>query len=433
MKRASWIAPVLGLLLVTWFFGCMQPPETTTELTPEQIQAQKDSIAKANEKELKKWRMFAFDKVKEQNWLKAREYFWKVVDLDVNHQYNDWAFIYRTYTETSDMDSAQVVLGMGLEYHPNDAFLNSTLGFFKMKQGDNEEAYQLYCKAVEVEPENVEYLEKKAELEEALDMPDEAIASWEQVVAMAPDNQSAKDRLTSLVKRHRDPEEYIAALEADLVANPEDMFKHRELLLALNDQGLNERVVEQADKMLAIDATYVDAYRYKAASLENLNKLGDAITTYEKLLEVQPDAGWAMLRIADNKRLLNQFSSARSWVLKAREANVNPQEANFTLGMIFESAGDKCSPGGVPDYNDKLTYVIAYGLYRQAVDGNDYGIKDKADRRIEFLKQFIPSYSDWFMNQTKKRPAKSCYDWINDNWSEVRYIDTYLGQVEKSK
>ncbi len=433
MRRSSWIAVTVVLVLVTWFFGCMQPPETQTELTPEQIKAREDSIAAANEKELKKWRMFAFDKVRERNWLKAREYFWKVVDLDIKHEYNDWAFIYQTYTETGDIDSAQVILQQGLEYHPNDAFLNSTLGFYKMKQGLNEEAYELYSKAVEIEPDNVEYLKKKAELEEQLMMPDDAIMTWQKVITLAPEDQSAKDRLTALVKLHRDPAEYIAALEADLEANPDDKFKHRELLLALHDQGLNERMIEQANRMIELDPSNADAYRYKALAQENLNKLADAVSTYENLLEVDPEAAWAMLSIADNKRLLKQFSSARTWVLKARDAGANPQEADFTLGMIYESAGDACSPGGVPDYHDKLTYVVAYGLYSQAIDGRDYSIKDKAERRMEFLKQFIPSYSDWFMNQTKTRPGKSCYGWINGNWSEVRYIDTYLAQVEKSK
>ena len=46
----------------------------------------------------------------------------------------------------------------------------------------------------------------------------------------------------------------------------------------------------------------------------------------------------------------------------------------------------------------------------------------------------IPAfYSDWFMNQTKKEPGASCYNWIKMNWPEAKYIGTFLAQLERSK
>lgn len=421
---------VVGLI---WWMGCAAPQQSIPELTPEQIAARQDSIAKANEQELKKWRMFAYDKVKEKNWLEAREYFWKVVSLDVRHEYNDWARIYQTYTETGDIDSAQTVLRKGLEYFPNDPFLNATYGFYLKAQGQYESALGHYETAIQAEPDNLDYLKKKAELLETLGRGEEAIAVYEKILALDQKDQESKDRYTSLLKQYRDPEEYIRSLEQDVQTNPEDINKQLELVAAYSDQGLNEKVIQQAEKIITLDSTNLEAYHYKATAQENLNKLKDAIATYKALIAIALDNAEAMLRIADDSRLLGNFATARTWVLKARNAGGNSPAADFILAQVYESAGDKCSEGRGIEFDDKLVYVIAYGLYQKAAAGNDFTVKDNAARRVAYMEQFVPQYSDYFMNKSKKMPVTSCYSWIKASWPEVKYINVFLGNLARSK
>ena len=435
MQRSGWISGILAIVLVSaaLLAGCaVQQVETGP--TPEELAAQKDSIAKVNERELKISRMFAYDNLKQGNNLRAREYLWKVIELDVKDQYNDWARLYQTYIETNQTDSATIVLRMGLERHPEDPFLNSTLGFILKAQGQYDEALNLYLSAIKGDTSNVDYHKKAAELYEALNDPDNAIAEYEVVVGIAPEDQDAKDKLTGLIRRFRDPEEYIKRLEADVVNQPENVDKRLELLTAYAEQQLNEKVVAQADEIISLDPELREAYRRKAVALENLNDLSAAIATYKTLLEKFPDNNEPRFRIADNYRLLDQFQQSRNWVLEARKAaGGSSAEADFILGQVFESAGDKCSGGRGLEFDDKLVYVIAYGLYEKAANSDDYGVKDKASRKLTYLNQFVPQYSDWFMNQAKKIPTNSCYTWINSSWPEVGYIAGYLKRVEASK
>lgn len=435
MQRRARISGILAVVMVGAMFlaGCAVQQQQTGP-TPEELAAQRDSIAKANERELKIARMFAYDKLKQNDYAGARRYLWKVINLDVKDQYNDWARLYQTYIESDQTDSATIVLRMGLQHHPDDPFLNSTLGFILKAQGQYQDALDLYLKAIENDSSNVDYHKKAAELYEALDDPDNAITQYEIVVKLNPDDTDAKDKLTGLYRRFRDPEDYIKRLEQDVASQPDNMNKRMELLGAYDDQGLNEKVVSQADSIIARDPEMREAYRRKAQALENLNRLPQAIETYKTLLEKHPEYNEARMRIADDYRLLDQFVSARNWVLDARKnADGESAEADFILGQVYESAGDKCSGGRGLEFDDKLVYVIAYGLYQKAANGSDYSVKDKAERKLQYLDQFVPKYSDWFMNQTKKMPAANCYDWINPSWPEAGYLSTYLKQVSESK
>ncbi len=429
------ISGLLAVLVAAALLGgCAAPQQAIHEPTPEELAAIQDSIAKANEFELKKNRMFAYERLRQKDYLKAREYFWNVVKLDVKHQYNDWARIYQTYLETGQVDSAQVILREGLKFYPDDPFLNGSLGFYLKAQGEYDEALQHYLTALKSEPDNPEYIKKVAEIYETLSDGDNAIEMYQRLLELTPEDRDAKDRLTTLLREFRDPEEYIRSLEQDVEASPDDISKRVELIIAYAEQSMNEKIPPQADEILARDPGNREAYSRKAAALENLNRLEAAIATYKAELEQYPDDIPAMLRIADDYRLLGKYTTARKWVVKAKKAGSDGTgQATYVLGLIYESSGDDCSSGRGLNYDDKLVFVIAYGLFKQAAAGSDFSIAEKAQRKVEYLQQFIPLYSDWFMHQNQKMPGESCYKWIQGGWPEVKYINRYLGKLEKSK
>jgi tetratricopeptide (TPR) repeat protein len=431
MHLRSWSTAmvVLAMIGVMLFMGCAATVEVK-EPTAAELAARQDSIAAANEFELKKARMFAYDKLKTQQWNDAQKYLWQVVELDVKDQYNDWDRLYQTYMSLNNPDSAQVVLRMGLERHPADPFLNATYGFILKAQGQYQEALDFYDTALAgdiTDNDKIEYLRKKAEIHETLGDPEAAIASYEALIVLSPNDMGAKNSLTALVSMHRSPEEYIARLVEEIAANPNDMQKRMDLLHAYQDQSQNDKVIEQADQILAIDASKIDVYRAKAKAFDNLNQLDNSIATYEGLLAVDASNWDSMLRIADNQRLLSRYTSARSWVNRAKNAGGSQGEADYILGLTYESAGDDCSAGGL-EYDDKLVYTIALGLFEKAASSSDYNVKGKAASRVDYMKQFAPAKADWFLNQTKEMPAKDCYGWINASWSETKYIASFLSQ-----
>jgi len=435
-NRVFGVAALLTALVAAMVLGGCAAQKQANQPSPEEMARIQDSIAQANERELKIARMFAYDKLKQNQWMDARRYLWKVVDLDVKHEYNDWSRLYQSYMNTNQADSAQIVLGMGLQYYPEDSFLASTMGFMLKTQGSLDSSLGLYKVAAKVEPENLDFKRKIAELFEAMQMPDSAIAAYESVIAASPDDQAAKDKLSYLLRKHRDPEEYIAHMQQEVANSPDDVEKRMELLYAYGDQNLNDKLIEQANEVIKRDANRLEAYTRKAQALENMGKSRDAIAAYDALLKKDPSNNVARIRIAENYRLLGEWTKSREWALKARkEAGGTSAEAEFMIGQIYEACSDECSKARGLQYDDKLVLAIAYGQYKKAAASEDYVVQEKANRRINFFEtnKFIPQYSDWFMAQDKEMPAEKCYNWIKTDWSEVGFLASYLDMLSKSK
>ncbi|MBZ0263465.1 hypothetical protein K8I28_02240 [bacterium] len=425
-----------ALIAIVLIIGCATTTTTVDTGMSAEEHARQDSIAEAQRDSLLRLnRMFAYDYLKSRNWKEARGYLWKVVKLDEANEYNVWARLYETYINENQPDSAQFVIREGIKTFPDDVYLNATLAFFLKQQGQYEEALKHY-KIANLAPEPlVEYLKGQAESEEALGMGEDAIMSYERVLAMTHDDQDAKDRYTSLLKQYRDPTEYIASLKEDISNNPDDINKRMELLMTYADQSMNEEVIAEAGEIISRAPERKDPYLRKAESQENLERFSDAIATYKALLEVDAKNWRSMIRVADNYRHLKQFKSARNWVQNARDASSDAgAAADHMLGLVYESTVDACA-GGNLTYDDKLIYTIAYGLFTKAAAGNDYDVKDKAANRVSYYKSanFIPVYSDWFMSQDRKMARGDCYGWINTSWQEVGYINSYLDQLSKSK
>ena len=72
-------------------------------------------------------------------------------------------------------------------------------------------------------------------------------------------------------------------------------------------------------------------------------------------------------------------------------------------------------------YNDKLVFLIAFGLYN---DSNELSTAAKLK-----ASGLLPSKSDYFMNKDKLFPTGNNYNWINKDWEEVKYIKTYLEKL----
>ncbi len=432
MRNKVWLPLILAFVAFTFIMGCVattQMEETATVDT-----AREDSLAEARRDSLLRLnRMFAYDKLRTRDWDNARRYLWQVVELDVNLEYNEWDRLYQTYTETGDHDSAQVVLRMGLEMFPSDAYLNATLGYYLKQTGQYAEAQGHYETAIESEADNTEYLRNLAEIYENQGMGIEAIATYRHLAELLPDDMEIQDRLTSVIREYQSPEEYLSALQQYVAENPEDLIKRQELLAAYVDQQMNEQVIAEADEIISRSPNDVNTYNAKAQAQLNLNQQRAAIATYEALLEVAPTNTHAMLQIADSHRNLGNFRTARTWIMRVREQDAGNDAATYMLGRIYESCADACTQGRGLEYDDKLVFIIAYGLFENAANGDDYTAREQANRRKQYMESFIPAYSDWFMNQSKELPQADCYGWINANWPEVRYIATFLNNLSNSR
>jgi len=110
---------------------------------------------------------------------------------------------------------------------------------------------------------------------------------------------------------------------------------------------------------------------------------------------------------------LNQFGKARSMTDKALNIDDGYGFAYIVRGEIYEASVEYCMQQenrNEANFDDKLVNELAYRQYEKAT--NDLAYKDMAEKRKNWIGQFIPTKEDRFFNKGKTKAASACYKWI---------------------
>ncbi len=435
-----------------WLVGCapLEPPITEVE-TVEDIQqfdiakAERDSIVRV-------YRSFAYERWKNGDWETARRHFNTVLQHDLEHREN----IYRTWADCfvrcEVMDSALYAYEQGIKYFPEDDYLHSSLAIAYRNRGRLEEAIvqqkealrikdealteQMTATGADVEalradPKKLEYLMALAELYEKVEDWDRTIEAYRQLKDLQPDNEMVSRRLSEIIRLNRDPEEYLKVMKDEVEKFPDDANRRRSYASALFDQGYNEEAEKEYTIYTEMKPDDNEGWRNLSKARENLGKYRGAIAARKKVIESDPEALMDLIAIGRNYMNLKSWVEARRWAKKALSKDSGFGQAWVLMADIYFKAADEAS-GDHPRYNDKLVFVIAYGLYRSAANSSDIEARSDGDRGMRILKssELVPSREERFMNRDKVKPVGDAYEWIRTDWPEVKYIDTYLKRLD---
>jgi tetratricopeptide (TPR) repeat protein len=436
MKRTSIFFIITTLMILGIVIGCAPPPqiEEAVVLTPEQQRALEDSLRAEREKELKIIRSFAYSHYNNKNYTDAAKYYAELLEKDLDHKYNDYGKWAQCYVQLNvSVDSVKMVYQRGLDAYPEDAYLHASLGHILRTQGLLDEAAAEYEAAAKYKTDELDYKKTLAELYVRLDEPIKAIDLYREILEVEPDNKTVAETLADLVKNNLSPEEYIQSLEEATAQFPDDLNKKYDLAKAYSNVGENQKALGQLDLIVQVDPNNVRALKLTGEVQQNLRNYNAAIGAYKKILDIQSDAE-VMVELSVVYRELGNWVQARTYARRALAERSNMGAAIVAQAAIYETAADNKTQGKAPKYEDKLIFLIAYGLYQKAVNSGDYSVLDQARTHLNFLKesQLIPQYSDWFMHQNDRDPtASGAYSWINVSWPETRYIDTYLDRLSQ--
>jgi tetratricopeptide (TPR) repeat protein len=406
--------------------------EVQQTLTPEQQKAMEDSLRNAQLRELKIIRSFAYSHYQNKNYADAAKYYAELAQKDTGRMFNDYGLWAQSLIKLNlPADSVKKVYQMGIEAFPGDAYLHASLGHIYRTQGLLEDAVKEYEAAVQYKPEEIAYKKTLAELYVRVDRPLDAIELYRKIVEAEPENKSAAETLASLVKTHLSPEEYVKSLQDAIKKFPNDLEKRFELAQAYINVSENRKTLEQLDEILQLDPTNARALRMKGDVQQNLRNYDGAIQAYKKVLEHESDPE-VMVELSNVYREQGKYIQARKYARQALSQDPKMGAAYVAQARIYETAADKKTGGKLPGYKDKLVFLIAYGLYRDAVNSGDYSVMDQAKIHMTYLKdsKLIPDYADWFMHQKDRDPTTDPgYSWINPDWPELKYINTYLDNI----
>jgi tetratricopeptide (TPR) repeat protein len=199
-----------------------------------------------------------------------------------------------------------------------------------------------------------------------------AIAEYSEVHRLDPTDQEASLWLARLYRLHNDPAKAEQVLDAMLKDDPGNEAAVEQLTQLLLDENKADEAVKLLEGMTAhsssptlldllgdaytqthdygkAETAYRQAVDLDPSELSHLRGLGqtllseekyqEALSVYQKLIDLMPDDSDNYLRLAQIYRELHQLDKAEENLLKARQYNPGSLEILYNEAMIYESQG----------------------------------------------------------------------------------------------
>ncbi|MFO7811148.1 MAG: tetratricopeptide repeat protein [Candidatus Delongbacteria bacterium] len=382
--------------------------------------------------EINKNSSFAQSKRQQKKYRDMVEYINKIIEIDPEFEHARDILLYWRgggYEELGLRDSAITDYENFSEMRPDHSQVLIKLDYMYATSGEIEEAIDVVHRMIDIDDEDKSLYKKLGtyhyQMAEELreNDPDDpeieehalaAIDALETYTEHFPDDEETSDLLTYLVSKFLDREAYKLRLEENLRLNPDDSKTIERLSSIYYDEGQSERCAELLEELLEKKPDDLKAIRRLIRIYRNdVNK---AIAYNKRAMQLDPDNEAYNISLAKLYSEIQRFADARAECIKARSKNPKNSNIYRTWASVYTSSIAACS--NVIEYQDKLVFTIAYGLYKKAGD----------TRRTHAMKESgqVPSKSDFFTNKSTRLPKRECYSWINPEWDEVDYIETYL-------
>ncbi len=414
LKAVSFI--VMGIMLFTMVISACMPPQATPEELAAIEKARKDSVRKANSRYCMKHLSFATEYYKNKAYADALFNYKKLFEyecVDEAMAKNVYVYMGNCYRELESIDSAIIFYDEGLAIIPGDKYLWDSKLHALGVMGDDEAVLQTKIAKYAQFPEDAVLGMELANDYLAAGMYDEAKSLADALLVNDPDN---KDLV--FIKREAVEStggDVIGILEEEYEKNPANISNATDLgreLLAVGEtnRAINifEGILKESPGMTNVMKTLVQAYG-------EIGKTKDVITILKKLNTANPEDVRIYFDMTEAYIADGQLKSAMTWAGKGIKMDSDNGQAYANRAAVYEAVGVECS-GAVPDFDDKLVFMMAYEDYTTA-KAKGYG---KVRNKIEFLKEArIPQSGDWFFNTDgyvkagKAKPKKECYKWLN--------------------
>lgn len=207
-------------------------------------------------------------------------------------------------------------------------------------QGNLPEAIAAYEQVIVLDPDNVLSYIPLARLLALEGRTIEAIQRAEQATRIAPENARAWAVLGMAYDWNGNVKEAIAACRQAIELDPGYAEGYAYLAEAYADAGRWVDANEAAQTALQLDERSVDAHRNYGYVLENQGNYWDAIKAYERALEIHPNLVHIGIDIGRNYRGLGNLEAAMQ--VFSRTVKIVPDNAKilYELGRAYQDLGN---------------------------------------------------------------------------------------------
>ncbi len=175
------------------------------------------------------------------------------------------------------------------------------------EDGDLIQAADYYRQAVELEPENIEYLADFARILTLSNQLSEALEVSEQIILIAPEDSRGHTMKARVLDWMGEYDQAVVSALRAVELDSNSALAHSYLAEAYNDLGRWKQAREQAELALELDPYSIDVRRNYALVLEYQGYYEGAIQQYLQALQIHPNLLDLWYGLARNYRGAGQF------------------------------------------------------------------------------------------------------------------------------
>ena len=156
------------------------------------------------------------------------------------------------------------------------------------------------------------------------------------VLVRDPQNKGAVEQLSQLFLDHSNPQQAISLLESFVQRAPNAELYDRlgDAYQQIQQRGKSEQAYRQA---VALEPDQAEHRRHLAQSLYEQARYTDALTEYQRLVDLEPDSANNHLRISEIYRRLRQFDKAEEEILLAKRLAPGNLEVVYNEAAVYEA------------------------------------------------------------------------------------------------
>jgi tetratricopeptide (TPR) repeat protein len=222
---------------------------------------------------------------------------------------------------------------VGAEITLSEALRRATIAF---KDGKFAEAEQLCQKIIIAKPDFFAAVLLIATVQLALTRPRDALARYDQVLAVWPRNATAlHNRGVALYNLGRF-EDALASYDQALAVRPGEAATHNNRGNTLRELSRFNDALASYDEAVALKPDYVDAYYNRANLLQKLKRLNEALASYDEVIALKPDYADALFQrgaVLQKSRRLNEALASYDKVIALKPDHA---DALFQRGAVLE-------------------------------------------------------------------------------------------------
>ncbi|TYQ31975.1 tetratricopeptide repeat protein [Pseudanabaena sp. UWO310] len=263
--------------------------------------------------------------------------------------------------------------------------------FFAGQQYDN--AIDSYDRVLAIKPDDHEAWYNRGSALSNLGREEEAIASYDKALAIKPDDHEAWHNRGSALGNLGREEEAITSYDEALKLKPDLHEAWYNRGIALMRLGRNEEAIVSYDKSLYLNPNLHEAWYYRGIVLNDLGKREEAIASYDKSLAITPKVyevwfirGLALEDLGRKKEALESYDKAlaiqeddpkvwlvRGYILeelgRSKESLISYQQAaNITI-----------IPDDHESFNNRGIALRKLGRYKEALESFDKALATNPD------------------------------------------------------